>query len=198
MPDSVSPQTITLRSRRKRRWLLLIALAVSVIFLFWIGLLARDGLALRADVLALQDYAAALPQPATPADIDMRRLQQQMTSLDDNLTALRSHAGPLLFLTPALGWLPNVGGDVQAAPALLDMALEFTGLGRQATTAMEPFWPFDLMNGRITLPALTRMLQYSATNHDLMAGSSRSGAGRAPTHRRRASVATIAQHARSL
>ena len=122
MPDSVAPETTQPRLKRKRRWPLIVALVVGLIFLVWIGLLVRDGLALRADVLALQDYAAALPQPVQPADIDMAWLQQRVTSLDDNLNALRSHAGPLLLLTPALGWLPEIGGDVQAAPALLDMA----------------------------------------------------------------------------
>ena len=126
MPDSLSSQTNRPRAGRKRRWWLLAALLIGLVFLLWIGLLVRDGLAVRADVLALRDYAAALPRPLKPADIDMTWLEQRATSLDDNLGALHSHAAPLLFLTPALGWLPEIGGDVRAAPALLDMALGLT------------------------------------------------------------------------
>src|SRR5512139_3564056 len=141
MSDSVLSQPKTPRIRRKRRGLLIVALIVGLILLSWIGLLVRDGLALRADVLALQEYAATLPQPVKPADIDMERLQQHVTSLAGNLIALRSHAGPLLALTPALGWLPEIGGDVQAAPALLEMAVEFGNLGQRAVTVLEPLWP---------------------------------------------------------
>jgi len=159
MSDFVSSPTTQPRLRRKRRWLLIIALLIGLIFLFWIGLLVRDGLALRADMLALQDYAAALPQPLEPADINMSLVKQRVTSLHDNLTALHSHAGPLLMLTPALGWLPDIGGDVQAAPALLDMVLEFTDLSRRATTALEPLWPPETTNGRLSLPVVARLLQ---------------------------------------
>jgi hypothetical protein len=159
MSDSVSAETNQPRIRRKRRWILIVALVLALIFLLWIGLLVRDGLAVRADVLAMQDYAASLPRPVQPADIDLAWLQQRMTLLDDNLAALRNHAGPLLLIAPALGWLPEIGGDVQAAPALLDMAQELAQLGRRATTAIAPLWPPEAMNGRLSLPVLTRWLQ---------------------------------------
>ena len=159
MSDSVSSQTTQPRVGRKRRWWLLAALLIGLVFLLWIGLLVRDGLAVRADVLALRDYAAALPRPLQPADIDMTWLAQRATSLDENLSALRSHAQPLLLLTPALGWLPEIGGDVQAAPALLDMALELTNLGRRAATALAPLWPPETANGRVSLPVIARLLQ---------------------------------------
>ena len=159
MSDSAAPETTQTRPKRKRRWLLVVTLIGGLILLVWIGLLVRDGLTVRADVLAVQDYVAALPQPAQPADVDLAWLKQRMISLDDNLNALRSHAGPLLMLTPALGGLPEIGGDVQAAPALLDMALGLTDLGRRATTALEPLWPPESMNGRLSLPVMARLLQ---------------------------------------
>jgi hypothetical protein len=158
MPDTLFTQTNRPRAGRRRRWWLLAALLTGLAFLLWIGLLVRDGLAVRADVLALRDYATALPRPLQPADIDMAWLEQRATALDGNLSALRSHAQPLLFLAPALGWLPNTGGDVQAAPALLDMALAMTDLGRRATTALAPLWP-ALANGRLSLPVVAHLLQ---------------------------------------
>ena len=119
--------------QRRKRWLFFVLLGLALIVVVWIGLLARDALALRADVKNLQDYAATLPKPLSPMAIDLNVVQPQVASLHDNLAALRSHAAPLLAITPALGWLPTIGGDVQAAPALLDMALEYTDLGRQVT-----------------------------------------------------------------
>ncbi len=159
MPDSASSTTTQPRLERKRRWPLIIALIIGAIFLLWIGLLVRDGLAVRADVLALQDSIAALPQPVNPADMDMAGLHQRLTLLDENLSATRSHASPLLAVAPALGWLPAIGGDVQAAPALLDMALELTHLGRSATAALTPLWPPDALNGRLSLPIVAHLLQ---------------------------------------
>lgn len=159
MPDSVSSQTTQPRVGRRRRWWLLVALLIGLVVLLWIGMLVRDGLAVRADVLALRDYVTALPRPLQPADIDMTRMAQRATALDENLSALRSHAQPLLLLTPALGWLPEIGGDVQAAPALLDMALELTNLGRRAATTLAPLWPPETVNGRMSLPVITRLLQ---------------------------------------
>lgn len=159
MSDSASPETTRPRRLRKRHWLLIIALALGLVFLVWIGLLVRDGLAVRADVLALQDHLAVLPQPVKPVDIDMAWLQQRTASLDGSLNALRNHAGPLLFLAPALGWLPEIGGDAQAAPALLDMALALTDFGRRATTALGPLWPPEMPDNRPSLPVIARLLQ---------------------------------------
>jgi hypothetical protein len=145
--------------QRRKRWLFFVLLGLALIVVVWIGLLARDALALRADVKNLQDYVATLPQPLTPTAIDMNFVQPQITSLHANLAALRSHAAPLLAIVPALGWLPKIGGDVQAVPALLDMAVEYTDLGRQATTALAPFWPPETADGRLSLPAIARLTQ---------------------------------------
>ncbi|CAG0937639.1 hypothetical protein TFLX_06588 [Thermoflexales bacterium] len=158
MSDSVSPTATHLRVKRKRRWPLIVALLIGLILLSWIGLLVRDGLVLRADVLALQEYAATLPQPVKPTDVDLEWLQQRMTSLAENLRALRSHAGPLLALTPVLGWLPEIGGDVQAAPALLDMAVEFGDLGQRAVTALQPLWPSPEADERPRLSLMAHLL----------------------------------------
>ena len=143
------------------RWKRLILGLALVALLLWIGLLARAGLIVRADVLALQDLAAGLSgsYPLQPDQIDLPLIQQHVTSIHQNLSALRSLASPLLALTPALGWLPNIGGDVRAAPALLDMALEFTDLGDRALRVIAPFWPPPATDGPLSLPAVARLLQ---------------------------------------
>jgi hypothetical protein len=142
------------------RWKRLILSLILLGLVVWLGLLARAGLILRADVLALQDYAARLSVPGLfePDQIDLPLIQQHVTSIHENLSALRVLASPLLALTPALGWLPDIGGDVRAAPALLDLTLEFTGLGDQALRLIVPAWspPTD---GQLSLSVVTRLLQ---------------------------------------
>lgn len=145
--------------KRSIRWKRLIFGFILIILVLWLGGLAYLGLTLRADVLALQDLAAKLPRPLKPDQIDLARIQSHVTSIHRNLTTLRSVASPLLAVTPALGWLPEVGGDVRAIPALLDMTLEFTDLGDRALRMMVPFWPPPSTEGRFSLPMLTRVLQ---------------------------------------
>jgi hypothetical protein len=156
---AVEPTRVTPQRQRRKRWLFFVLLGFGLIVMVWIGLLARDALALRSDVKSLQAYVATLPQPLTPMAIDLNVVQPQIASLHDNLAALRSHAAPLLILAPALGWLPAVGGDVQAAPALLDMAVEYTALGKRVTAALAPYWPPQTTDGRFSLPAVARLTQ---------------------------------------
>lgn len=148
------------KPRKPIHWRRIIALIIVAIILLWIGLLVRDALVLRADVLALQDYFATLPQPIKLEKIDVPFVQQRVTSIHENLSALRSHAAPLLAIAPAFGWIPNIGGDIQAAPALMDMALQFTDIGDKALKAMVPFWPPPSSNGHPLLPTMTRILQW--------------------------------------
>lgn len=145
--------------KRPIRWKRLILGLMLLILVVWLGLLAYVGLTLRADVLALQDVAAQLPDPLDPAQIDLPLIQQHVTSIHRNLTSLRSLASPLLAITPALGWLPGIGGDVRAAPALLDMTLEFTDMGDRALRTLVPAWPPPASDGRLSLPVMTRLLQ---------------------------------------
>ncbi len=133
--------TQTPSPRRKRSWRKFILLGLAVVVLLWIALLVRDGVALRAEVLALQEFAQTLPHSIKPAQIDMSFVEQHLTALHENLSGLRLHAAPLLALAPALGWVPRFGGDIQAAPALLDLALQFTDMGQRAAQALAPAWP---------------------------------------------------------
>ncbi len=144
--------------RKKRSWLKIILWGVAIVVLLWIALLARDVLVLRADVLALQGFAQALPQPIKPAQIDMQFVAQRLSSLHENLSGLRLHAAPLLALAPALGWIPQAGGDIQAAPALLDLALQFTDMGQRAAQLLAPAWPLTDDN-RLSLEWAARAAQ---------------------------------------
>ncbi len=140
-------------------WKRLIFGFILVVLVVWVGLLVRTSLILRDDVLALQDIAANLPNPLDPAQINLPLIQQHVTSIHQNLSSLRGLASPVLAITPALGWLPNIGGDVRAAPALLDMTLEFTDMADRALRLLAPAWPPPTSEGRFSLPAATHVLQ---------------------------------------
>ncbi len=145
--------------KKRIRWRKIILLSVVATLVFWIGLLVRDVLVLRSDVIALQEYFASLPSPLRPEALDLKIVQPHLSSIHENLSALRSHAAPLLAITPALGWLPEIGGDIRATPTLIDMALQFTDIGDRASRALLPLWPPPLSNGRLALPELVPLLQ---------------------------------------
>ena len=55
-----------------------------------------------------------------------------------DVTTLRADLGPLVWLAPRLGWLPGVGGDVQAVPAFLQMADGLTEAGVELWQGFAP------------------------------------------------------------
>ena len=55
-----------------------------------------------------------------------------------DVTTLRADLGPLVWLAPRLGWLPGVGGDAQAVPALLEMADGLTEAGVELWQGFAP------------------------------------------------------------
>jgi len=158
--------------------------------LLWCGLLARDGLALRADWETLQSDLAAW----SGSRIELPLVQTHVASMRANLVALRSHAGPLLAVAPALGWLPRIGGDVQSAPALLDMAIELLAGGDRALTALAPLWPPRAGEGRSAVEQIARGLD--AARPDLEAFQSH--VDRAGEIRQRIDPAILSGATRSL
>ncbi|MFB0535244.1 MAG: DUF4012 domain-containing protein, partial [Anaerolineae bacterium] len=62
-----------------------------------------------------------------------------LTGARDDLAALQTELGPLLLLCPYLGWVPLVGGDIQAAPDLLEVATEAADGGALLFDGMSPF-----------------------------------------------------------
>ncbi|MFN8596410.1 MAG: DUF4012 domain-containing protein [Anaerolineae bacterium] len=176
------------------RWRRIILLVIIVALLVWLGFIARTVLTLRGDVLALQDYAARLPSPMKPTEIDLALIQGHVTSIHQNLSSLRTLGAPLLAVTPALGWLPEIGGDVRAAPALLDMALEFTDIGDRATRMLVPFWPPPEGSGRLSLEMMTRVLQVLQPAMK----SFRGNIDRAEADRQRIETAALSPRLRSL
>ena len=123
-------------------------------------MLVRDGLAVRADVLALQDYAAALPQPVKPADIDMAWLEQRA-----DFTGRQSQR-PAQSRRAAVGRSPRRWAGCPKSAAMCrprrrcwTWHWRLTDLGRRVTTALVPLWPPETVNGRLSLPVIARLLQ---------------------------------------
>lgn len=65
-------------------------------------------------------------------------LRSTLITLDTNLAMVEKLARPLLPLCPHLGWLPGIGGDVQAAPHLLTMARQTTQAGLTLADGLAP------------------------------------------------------------
>ena len=60
---------------------------------------------------------------------DLDGLEEELGGARADLLALKAEVEPLLPLCPYLRWLPRFGGDIQAAPHLLEMGLRTSGAG---------------------------------------------------------------------
>ena len=130
---------------RVGRLIALASLALLVGGGVWMGLalgrLWTAASALQADLVALESLAAGGPQAL---NVEQAVVLLHTTGAD--LEALETAARPFLWLAPHLGWLPRYGPDIQAAPVLLDIALDLTAAGEGV---MEPLAPLlDRVAGR--------------------------------------------------
>ncbi len=78
-------------------------------------------------------------------EVELRDLKEVVSGAHADLKSLRREVAFVLPLTPHLGWVPKVGGDLQAAPALLDVALAVTEAGTLALDGLDPL--LDLAEG---------------------------------------------------
>ncbi|MBC8446560.1 MAG: DUF4012 domain-containing protein, partial [Chloroflexi bacterium] len=69
---------------------------------------------------------------------DFAALKDDFVALEAHLAAIEAEARPFLPLARRLGWLPRLGGDIQAAPALLEMAGGVARAGRLTLEGLEP------------------------------------------------------------
>jgi hypothetical protein len=119
------------RKNLNRIGLVLIALGIALLVVWGIRL-TSIGLSLRqhlGQVEALADDPAAL-DPIAACDL--------VHALRGDVVALRREAGGLTQLAPLLGWLPGIGGELRAAPHLLDTADGLTEAGTLTCDALEP------------------------------------------------------------
>jgi hypothetical protein len=75
---------------------------------------------------------------ADPATIDLASVAPMLQETHAELVTLRDAAHPMLKLAAHLGWVPGVGPDLQALPALLDIIVDLTGAGVAAIEELAP------------------------------------------------------------
>jgi len=126
-------------TRRRQLWRVIpLALgAVILLALLLLGLKARRIVQavslLEGDLSGFQEIMSGSPDLARIASLgpDLERLKTHVDSL-------RAEAEPFLWLAPSLGWVPEYGCDLAAAPALLDLAGNLADASLLAYQAAQP------------------------------------------------------------
>lgn len=76
----------------------------------------------------------------------LQAMERELVQAETELGIVRDELGPLLALSPYLGWLPLAGGDLKAAPHLLDLAIDCLEAGRLICQGAQP--AVSLLAGR--------------------------------------------------
>ena len=133
-----------------------LVLLTVVLLAAWGVRLAQTGQSLR------QHLAQAQALADVPAEVDPVAACALVREMRGDVVVLEREAGGLVRLAPALGWLPKVGGDLQAAPHLLAMADGLTEAGTLACDALEPalvaFGGTDEASGGFSLEQMVTLL----------------------------------------
>lgn len=127
-------ETQPIPANRRALWIfLLLFLAIA----FWLGLktwrLVQIGQSLRTHQLEAEELAAGgLP------GMNPEQVEQLVLGIRQDILDLRTEAEPFLFLTPYLGWVPQWGPTLEAAPHLLEMADAGTASAAFAVRGLKP------------------------------------------------------------
>jgi hypothetical protein len=112
---------------------LLLAFLAGVLWLGWHAFRAASDFR-----LALADLDRIQALSADPALETLPSLEADLGALEAHLTATQAAARPFLWLAPRLGWLPGIGADLKATPALLQIGSDLAGAGQEALGALIP------------------------------------------------------------
>ncbi len=116
----------------RRRWAWLFLTLGVVLILVWAGRLAATALSLRRHLAAVEALVRAPDKPDPSAACAL------VGSLRRDVETVRREAGGLVSLAPGLRWLPGVGGDLCAAPHLLEIADGLSEAGVIACDVLKP------------------------------------------------------------
>jgi hypothetical protein len=150
VPHPARPMTtraVVLR-RARRIALLLFALTVIVVALALYQLIdARNNLSAAArnfQEVATQSHhgnSLALSEERRGVEADLRQAHAQFDAASDDMTVW----GPLMR---RMGWMPGVGGELQAAPALADVGSDGSSAALDVLDGLGPVWPILSHNDR--------------------------------------------------
>jgi hypothetical protein len=130
-----SLRTKVMRWIDERRRIIGLALVMGGLIL--LGLKAWQVVATVRSLLSRVAQVQAMAQ-GSATHIDPAAVGALVMGARADVTTLRADLGPLVQLAPRLGWLPGVGGDAQAAPALLEMADGLTEAGAELWQGFAP------------------------------------------------------------
>ena len=104
-------------------------------------------------------YLESLLQGDSSPSAELERAGEHLTGMRQDLEAIQSLAGPLLPAGRVLGWIPKYGGDLAAAPELMDLAVGVAVSGDRIFQALSPALEVptvtpDLPLGERLLPVL--------------------------------------------
>ena len=116
-------------------------------------------------------------------------VREQLGATRSDLQAIRAEIRFLLPLVERLDWIPRVGGDIAAAPALLDLGIELCDAGWWAVLGVEPVW--DALS-RLDQPAGQGALEVALP--PLSAAQSRFSQAARAMARARPAMARLQQH----
>ncbi len=126
-----------MRGSWARRLLVAICLVLLLAGTLWLASALyrvwQAGQAVKADLERLEAMVGGGAE-----DLDVEEAVALLHATRADLERLSAAARPFLRLAPYLGWLPRYGPDIQAGPALLEIALEVTRAGE---IAVEPLVP---------------------------------------------------------
>ncbi|MBI2855958.1 MAG: DUF4012 domain-containing protein [Chloroflexi bacterium] len=153
-------QTLWLTARKHwKRWIVLLSLllVLGTGGLFW----SRINHHVSVIDQQLQAVEGAVADPSILARDDLADLRKRLERAKGALAALRVETTPVLWLSPVLGYLPGIGGDIQQARAILSYGLHLARAGDLVLGAMEPVVPSNLEGQTLEelLPLVARKLE---------------------------------------
>ncbi len=116
-----------------KRIKLALALLIILPFALWSIRIVRT-------VVSLQSHLGQLEAMVeTPGSVNLGQACNQIQNIHDDVNTLRRQVyGPLQVTSSLLGWLPRIGGDIQATPHILATGERLTEVGATACEAMRP------------------------------------------------------------
>lgn len=139
------------RSRQLKR----IDVVAVLVLLLGVGLLGGKAYRLWHHLSSARQHLWALdgmvPKEGSKLEglgtFDLQAVGDELSGMREDFEALQAELGPFLPLFPSLGWLPYLGGDVAAAPRLLEIGGRVSSAGEMAFDGLAPVAELALREG---------------------------------------------------